>query len=186
MTPVIETIPTRAMLIIQQFEVYKAREAEAEKLALALAVQNETAQELVAKKPFFERLPFLGKAVIGLNRRQFEGRLGKLIGSALAHEQEGLAPGSAEYVRLGRMADENIASYCLGREINRADLEAQIPAMNKLRNLAVPPPAKAPAWMSPGTILVVSFLSMFFAILLGANCGLFAAARAFTIHLLVR
>ena len=138
------------------------------------------------QRPILERLMFVGPAIQGLNRRQFEGRLGKLIGSALAHEQEGLPAGSQEYVRLARMADESIALYCKVHLVDRQDLEAQIPAINKLRNLTVPQEPKVPAWLKPSSILGVGFLTVLTSVFLGLDNGLFHAVQQFVIHHLVR
>jgi hypothetical protein len=137
------------------------------------------------QKPFFERLWLVGNTVQGLNRRQFEGRLSKLIGSALAHEQEGLPAGSKEYRRLARMADESIASYCTTHLVDRDDLEAQIPAINKLKNLTNPKTPEMPVWLRPSTIIGFCFATAMVAVFLGLDNGLFQAAKMFTIHHLV-
>ena len=138
------------------------------------------------KRPFMERLLFVGPAIQGLNRRQFEGRLGKLIGSALAHEQEGLPAGSPEYVRLARMADESITLYCKVHLVDRQDLEAQIPAINKLRNLTVVQEPKVPVWLKPSSILGVGLLTVLLAVFLGLDNGLFHATQQFVLHHLTR
>jgi hypothetical protein len=122
----------------------------------------------------------LGKLVRSMSRRDFEGRLARYVNSALGHESEGLAAGSYEYKRLYAMAETDIAHYCSEWSVDRQDLEAQIPAVRKLRNLAEPQSAKPK--VTSGQVVAGSIGLIVLLWLFGAATGMFQAGQHFILN----
>jgi hypothetical protein len=120
----------------------------------------------------FMRIPFFGRLKRGMSRRDFENRMSRYVNSALGHESEGLDAGSDEYKRLYSMANTDIDQYCNEWNVNRPDLEAQIPSIRKLRNLATSPEERKPK-VTPGQIIGGFILLAIVLWVAGAATGLF-------------
>jgi hypothetical protein len=142
-------------------------------------------KQIEMKEPLWIRLPGVRSVRRLLSRRDFEGQVAKLVNSALGHESEGLAAGADEYIRLANMAEAAVTKYCDDWNVDRKNLEAQIPALRKLNNLAAPPPPKIPKVTA--SVVVVGILGLaasLFAI--GAASGLCSAGFHIVVNHLVR
>jgi hypothetical protein len=81
------------------------------------------------------------KAVqLSIERRSFERKLEKIVRTALAHQSLGLAAGHPQYKLLGQQADSTCANFAQRWNITPDLLDAQIPAIRKLKSLADPSP----------------------------------------------
>ena len=75
---------------------------------------------------------------LSIERRSFERKLEKIVRTALAHQSLGLAAGHPQYKLLGQQADSTCANFAHRWNIDPNLLEAQIPAIRKLKSLADP------------------------------------------------
>ncbi|MBZ5697637.1 MAG: hypothetical protein LAN18_03730 [Acidobacteriia bacterium] len=86
------------------------------------------------------------KAVqLSIERRSFERNLEKIVRNALAHQSVGLPAGHPQYKLLRQQADSTCAKFAHRWDIDPNLLDAQIPAIRKLKSLADPPPKPEPA-----------------------------------------
>src|ERR1035437_8879857 len=82
---------------------------------------------------------------LSIERRSFERRLEKIVRTALAHQSVGLPAGHPQYKLLRQQADSTCAKFAHRWNIDPNLLDAQIPAIRKLKSLADPPPKPEPA-----------------------------------------
>ena len=109
------------------------------------------------------------KAVqLSIERRSFEGKLERIIRTALAHQSVGLPAGHPQYKLLRQQADSTCANFAHRWNIDPNLLEAQIPAIRKLKSLADPAPKPEPAVLV--SLGVVGAVALFF--LVGILAGL--------------
>jgi hypothetical protein len=80
-----------------------------------------------------------------IERRSFEGKLERIVRTALAHQSVGLPAGHPQFKLLRRQADSTCANFAHRWNITPDLLEAQIPAIRKLKSLADPSPKAVPA-----------------------------------------
>lgn len=77
------------------------------------------------------------KAVqLSIERRLFERNLEKIVRNALAHQSVGLPAGHPQYKLLRQQADSTCAKFAHRWDIDPNLLDAQIPAIRKLKSLA--------------------------------------------------
>jgi hypothetical protein len=105
---------------------------------------------------------------LSIERRTFESKLEAIVRAALAHQSGGLPVGNPQYKLLRRHADELCASFAQRWDISPELLEAQIPAIRKLKSLADPPPKLKPAVLV--SLGVAGVTALFF--LVGVLAGL--------------
>ena len=72
------------------------------------------------------------------DRRHLEASLASLMQAANGHERRGLAPGSALYLVLNRESQLLTATYCQRWKVSQEQLNAELPALAKLAQLAQP------------------------------------------------
>ena len=109
------------------------------------------------------------KAVqLSIERRSFERKLESIVRAALAHQSSGLSAGNRQYKLLTEQADSACANFAHHWNIDPNLLDAQIPAIRKLKSLAEPPPKPEPAVMV--FLGVVGAVALFF--LMGILAGL--------------
>ena len=109
------------------------------------------------------------KAVqLSIERRSFERKLESIVRAALAHQSGGLPAGNRQYKLLTTHANSLCADFTSRWNFDPNLLDAQIPAISKLRSLADPPskPERA-VLVSMG---VVGAMALFF--LIGILAGL--------------
>ena len=82
---------------------------------------------------------------LSIERRSFERKLERIIRTALAHQSLGLAAGDPQYKLLRQQADSTCANFAHRWNITPNLLDAQIPAIRKLKSLADPLPKPEPA-----------------------------------------
>ena len=86
------------------------------------------------------------KAVqLSIERRSFESKLEKIVRNALAHQSVGLPAGHPQYKLLRQQADSTCAKFAHRWNITPNLLDAQIPAIRKLKSLADPARKPEPA-----------------------------------------
>jgi hypothetical protein len=109
------------------------------------------------------------KAVqLSIERRSFEHQLERIVRTALAHQSAGLSAGHPQYKLLQQQADSMCAKFAHRWNINPDLLNAQIPAIGKLKSFANPAPKPAPAVLV--SLGVVGAVALFF--LMGVIAGL--------------
>jgi hypothetical protein len=77
------------------------------------------------------------------DRRHLEASLASLMQAASGHERRGLAPGSALYQVLNRESQLITTSYCQRWQVSQEQLQAELPALAKLAQLAQPRSVRA-------------------------------------------
>ena len=82
---------------------------------------------------------------LSIERRSFELKLEKIVRNALAHQSVGLPAGHPQYKLLRQQADSTCANFAQRWNITPDLLDAQIPAIRKLKSLADPAPKPEPA-----------------------------------------
>ena len=82
---------------------------------------------------------------LSIERRSFESKLEKIVRNALAHQSVGLPAGHPQYKLLRQQADSTCANFAHRWNITPDLLEAQIPAIRKLKSLADPARKPDPA-----------------------------------------
>ena len=105
---------------------------------------------------------------LSIERRSFEGKLEKIIRTALAHQSGGLPAGHPQFKLLGQQADSTCASFAQRWNVDANLLEAQIPAIRNLKSLADPAPKPEPAILV--SLGVAGAVALFF--LVGILAGL--------------
>lgn len=105
---------------------------------------------------------------LSIERRSFERKLERIVRAALAHQSGGLPAGNREYKLLGEQADSLCAEFTSRWHINPDLLDAQIPAIRKLKSLADPPSKPEPAVLV--SLGVAAAVALFF--LMGILAGL--------------
>src|SRR5450759_750691 len=86
------------------------------------------------------------KAVqLSIERRSFEHKLEGIVRAGLAHQSGGLPAGHPQYKLLRQQADSTCANFAHRWNIDPNLLDAQIPAIRKLKSLADPSPKPEPA-----------------------------------------
>jgi hypothetical protein len=93
--------------------------------------------------PALARLHDAGKEQLRIvqhyfDRRHLEASLASLMQAANGHERRGLAPGSALYLVLNRESQLLTATYCQRWKVSQEQLNAELPALAKLAQLAQP------------------------------------------------
>ena len=105
---------------------------------------------------------------LSIERRSFERKLERIIRNALAHQSVGLSAGHPQYKLLRQQADSTCAKFAQRWNITPELLDAQIPAITKLKSLADPPAKPEPAVLV--SLGVVGAVALFF--LMGVLAGL--------------
>jgi hypothetical protein len=105
---------------------------------------------------------------LSIERRSFEGKLERIVRAALAHQSGGLPAGHPQFKLLGQQADSTCANFAHRWNITPDLLEAQIPAIRKLKSLVDPAPKPEPAILV--SLGVVGTVALFF--LVGILAGL--------------
>ena len=109
------------------------------------------------------------KAVqLSIERRSFESKLERIVRTALAHQSAGLPAGHPQYKLLRQQADSTCANFAQRWNITPDLLEAQIPAIGKLKSLANPTPKPEPAVLV--SLGALGAVALFF--LIGVLAGL--------------
>jgi hypothetical protein len=117
----------------------------------------------------FDALHSLYRTIqLSIGRRRFERHLALIVQAANAHHAGGRVPGERQFKVLQEQADRMCSSFAQRWDIPPELLEAQIPAITKLKSLADPPPKPN---LSPRVALgIVAAAATFF--LLGVLSGL--------------
>jgi hypothetical protein len=76
---------------------------------------------------------------LSLERRNFERKLETIVRAANAHHSCGRPPGANQFKLLRKCADDLCTNFAERWDISPELLEAQIPAITKLKSLADPP-----------------------------------------------
>jgi hypothetical protein len=105
---------------------------------------------------------------LSIERRSFEHQLQKIVTIALAHQSAGLSAGHPQYKLLRQQADSTCAKFAQRWNMDPNLLEAQIPAIGKLKSLANPTPKPEPAVLV--SLGALGAVALFF--LIGVLAGL--------------
>ena len=105
---------------------------------------------------------------LSIERRSFERKLERIVRTALAHQSLGLSAGHPQYKLLRQQADSTCAKFAHRWNITPNLLDAQIPAIRKLKSLADPTPKPEPAVLV--SLGVAGTVALFF--LVGVLAGL--------------
>jgi hypothetical protein len=104
---------------------------------------------------------------LSIEKRSFEGKLETIVRAALAHQSSGLTAGDRHYKLLSDHANIICSRFSSRWNINPDLVEAQIPAIRKLKSLSDPPSQPAPAVLV--LLGVAGAVALFF--LLGVLAG---------------
>jgi len=107
-------------------------------------------------------------AQFSIERRSFERRLEAIVRAALSHQSGGLPAGNRQYKLLTKQADSICTEFTSRWNVNPELLDAQIPAIGKLKSLADPPPKPEPAVLV--SLGIAAAMALFF--LMGILAGL--------------
>jgi hypothetical protein len=105
---------------------------------------------------------------LSIERRSFERKLETIVRAANAHHSCGQSPGTTQFKLLRKSADDLCSNFAQRWDIPPELLEAQIPAITKLRSLADPPTKPEPVVLV--SLGVVGAVALFF--LMGVLAGL--------------
>jgi hypothetical protein len=97
-------------------------------------------------------------------KRSLESELALIVRTVIGHKRNKVPTGASQYRSLWSIADQKVDSYCVTYQANRAEIEAQIPALKELCDLAQMPNAPKKAIKIAGglvTGVVVFSLSGF-------------------------
>ena len=109
------------------------------------------------------------KAVqLSIERRSFEHKLEGIVRAGLAHQSVGLPAGHPQFKLLRQQADSTCAKFAHRWNITPNLLDAQIPAIRKLKSLA--DPARKPEPVVLVSLGVAGSVALFF--LIGVLAGL--------------
>jgi hypothetical protein len=101
-------------------------------------------------------------------RRDLEANLATLLDAARGHESHSVYAGDSRYRVLHQQAGRLNNAYCQRWQVTPAQLNAELPALGRLRQLAQPPLRKAPAINL--FLALVAFITAAFAIGIAAAC----------------
>ena len=105
---------------------------------------------------------------LSIERRSFERKLKTIVRAANAHHSCGQSPGTTQFKLLRKCADDLCANFAQRWDISPKLLEAQIPAITRLKSLADPPPKPEPVVLV--SLGVAGAVALFF--LVGVLAGL--------------
>lgn len=105
---------------------------------------------------------------LSIERRAFERQLETIVRAAKAHHSCGRSPGAVQFKLLRKCADELCSHFAQRWNISPELLEAEIPAITKLKSLADPPPKPEPLVLV--SLGVAGAVALFF--LMGVLAGL--------------
>jgi hypothetical protein len=77
-------------------------------------------------------------------RRDLEANLATLLDAARGHEAHNVPAGSPQYLILHQQSERLTTDYCQRWQVTADQLNAELPALGRLRQLAQPPLRKAP------------------------------------------
>jgi hypothetical protein len=86
--------------------------------------------------------------------RLLENELASIIRTVAGHKRNNLPKGASQYQSIWRVADTKVQKFCDEHRVDRAEIEAQIPALNELRSLA-----QVPAVSNHTAKIAVRFIS---------------------------
>jgi hypothetical protein len=99
-------------------------------------------------------------------RRDLEAHLAALLDASRGHEAHGVPPGSPQYLVLYQQSERLIDGYCERWQVTPDQLNAELPALGRLRQLAEPPLRKAPTVSA--TLILLAGMAIAFALGLAA------------------
>jgi hypothetical protein len=101
-------------------------------------------------------------------RRDLEAHLATLLDAARGHESHSVPAGAPQYLVLQQQAERLNKAYCQRWQVTPAQLNAELPALGRLRQLAQPSLRKAPAINL--FLALVAFIAAAFALGIAAAC----------------
>jgi len=101
-------------------------------------------------------------------RRHLDSNLAALVQAANGHDAQGVTQGSPAFVLLFERSQQLVSNYCERHQITPEQLNAELPALGKLRQLAQP---ASPHPQATKSLLAVA-AAMLLAFLLGIAGGL--------------
>lgn len=96
----------------------------------------------------------------GIAQRQLETQLSAIIRTVAGHKKNKVPRGDGRYMALANVAGLKVQDFCLKYRIPESEIEAQIPALQELKNLATAP-------NRPSLVLGIPILVLSTALLIG-------------------
>ena len=95
-------------------------------------------------------------------RRSLESELALIVRTVIGHKRNKVPAGASQYRSLWNLADQKVDFYCVAYQANRAEIEAQVPALKELCDLAQMPNApkkgiKAAGGLVTGFVVFILF-----------------------------
>ena len=95
-------------------------------------------------------------------RRDLEANLATLLDAARGHETHSVPAGAPQYLVLNQQSERLINAYCQRWQVTPDQLNAELPALGRLRQLAQPPLCQARTINV--TLIVIASLAIAFAL----------------------
>ncbi len=86
-------------------------------------------------------------------KRQLENELASIIRTVAGHKRNKVPTGAPPYRSLWKIADQKVDSFCAAYRADRGEIEAQIPALKELHDLAQAPHAPKKALKATGGLV---------------------------------
>jgi hypothetical protein len=102
------------------------------------------------------------------SRRDLEANLATLLEAARGHEAHSVPSGSPHYLILHQQSERLINAYCQRWQVTTAQLNAELPALSRLHQLAEPPLRKNP--MITAVLVLLVSMAAAFALGIAAAC----------------
>jgi hypothetical protein len=102
------------------------------------------------------------------DRRDLEANLATLLDAARGHEAHSVPAGAAQYGVLHNQAERLVDAFCERWNITVAQLNAELPALGRLRQLAQPKLRKTPAISA--LLVMLACMAAAFALGIAAAC----------------
>ena len=95
-------------------------------------------------------------------KRSLESELASIIRTVGGHKRNKVPAGASQYWSLWHIADQKVDTFCVAYQANRAEIEAQVPALKELCDLAQMPNApkkgiKAAGGLVTGFVVFILF-----------------------------
>ena len=89
-----------------------------------------------------------------LAKSLLEHDLASIFRTVSGHKKHGAKPGDQRFQALWQTADSKVIDFCSQYHVDRMQIEAQVPALQELRNLSIMPEEHSKAVIIPASIAI--------------------------------
>jgi hypothetical protein len=109
-------------------------------------------------------------------KRLLENDLSSIIRTVASHKRNKVSAGAPQYRSLWKIADQKVDSFCAAYRADRGEIEAQIPALKELHDLAQMPNTPKRESRLPEALSPASWCSSYLALPPASSSGCFTWA----------